>query len=239
MKIGIIGYGKMGKTIERLAEAKGHEVLARFDSSSPPSVSQLAGLDVCIEFTSPESAAANILTCFKAQVPVVVGTTAWYHHLEQTRAELKEHNGGLFYASNFSLGVHLFWEANRYLAKIMSEHKNYLCSIHEVHHTEKKDAPSGTAISTAEVLIESNPSLNAWTEALQPEKEQIRITHERLDDVKGTHVVTYDSNMDSIKLEHYAKSRDGFALGAIKAAEFMQNKKGEYTMKDLLNFPQL
>lgn len=239
MNIGIIGYGKMGKTIEALAVEKGHRIAATFTSAAPPTASDLQGLDVCIEFSTPQTAMKNILTCFEAGVPVVVGTTAWYNELETMRSELKRSNGSIFYASNFSLGVHLFWQANRFLAKLMGEHQEYLSSIHEIHHIEKKDAPSGTAITTAEEMIKYHPKLENWNENSDPKLGSINISHDRLEDVKGTHIVSYTSDIDTIKLEHSAKSRNGFALGAIKAAEFMQNKTGEYTMADLLNFPQL
>ncbi len=239
MNIGIIGYGKMGKTIETLAQEKGHHIAATFNSQQVPKESDLDGIDVCIEFSTPQAALNNILTCFRAGVPVVVGTTAWYDHLETMRKELHNTQGGIFHASNFSLGVHLFWQANRFLAKLMGEHQEYLSSIDEIHHIEKKDAPSGTAITTAEEMIKYHPKLESWNENSTPNLGSINIRHERLEDVKGTHIVSYTSDIDTIKLEHSAKSRNGFALGAIKAAEFMQNKTGEYTMADLLNFPQL
>lgn len=235
MKIALIGYGKMGKTIERLAIARGHEITERFSQSNPFLDAKSVNADIAIEFTEPNLVKSHIEHCCKLNLPVVVGTTAWYAKFEEIKQTVLNHNASLFYATNFSLGVNLYFEANKYLAKLMSNYHQYSCSIEEIHHTEKKDAPSGTAITAAEGIIDNHDGYNSWN--LSPLSDQnIQINALRLPNVPGTHHIFYESDIDKITLSHEAKSRDGFALGSIVAAEWLLSKKGVFTMKDLLKF---
>lgn len=232
MKIALIGYGKMGQTIEKLAAARGHQIVMRATSQAPARPEDIASADVAIEFTSPASAVKNIQTAFEAHIPIVTGTTGWFNQLEQVKAECEQHQGTLFYASNFSLGVNVFQIMLKHAAEIMSKMDTYTPSMHEIHHTGKKDAPSGTALTLADILLDYY-DLDGWTED-SDEKSKLCITSERIGDVKGTHEVLFTSKEDEIKLEHKAFSRDGFAKGALDAAEWIQTKKGCFTMKDLL-----
>jgi len=235
VKIALIGYGKMGKTIERLAIARGHEITERFSQSNPFLDAKSVNADIAIEFTEPNLVKSHIEHCCKLNLPVVVGTTAWYAKFEEIKQTVLNHNASLFYATNFSLGVNLYFEANKYLAKLMSNYHQYSCSIEEIHHTEKKDAPSGTAITAAEGIIDNHDGYNSWN--LSPLSDQnIQINALRLPNVPGTHHIFYESDIDKITLSHEAKSRDGFALGSIVAAEWLLSKKGVFTMKDLLKF---
>ena len=235
MKIALIGYGKMGKTIERLAIARGHEITEKFSQSNPFLEATSVNADIAIEFTEPNLVKSHIEHCCKLNLPVVVGTTAWYAKFEEIKQTVLNHNASLFYATNFSLGVNLYFEANKYLAKLMSNYHQYSCSIEEIHHTEKKDAPSGTAITAAEGIIDNHDGYNSWN--LSPLSDQnIQINALRLPNVPGTHHIFYESDIDKITLSHEAKSRDGFALGSIVAAEWLLSKKGVFTMKDLLKF---
>ena len=235
MKIALIGYGKMGKTIERLAIARGHEITEKFSQSNPFLNATSVNADVAIEFTEPNLVKGHIVHCCNLDLPVVVGTTAWYADFETIKNTVISQNASLFYATNFSLGVNLYFEANKYLAKLMSNYPQYSCSIEEIHHTEKKDAPSGTAITTAEGIIENHAEYNSW-ELSNKSDESIQINALRLPNVPGTHHVFYENEIDKITLSHEAKSRDGFALGSIVAAEWLLSKKGVFTMKDLLKF---
>lgn len=230
MKIALLGYGKMGKTIERLALERGHEIIYRIKDDV--SSYDMTKADVAIDFSIPDAAYENIVTCFKQQVPVVSGTTGWLDKYEDAVQSCKEHKAAFIYASNFSLGVNLFFELNRKLAKIMSGFPQYNVSIEEIHHTQKLDAPSGTAISLAEQIIESTDK-TGWKLDHASEKE-IPIKAKRIAQVPGTHVVSYNSSIDTINIEHIAHSRDGFALGAIVAAEWLQDKTGVFQMKDVL-----
>tara|TARA_R110002072_G_scaffold1587_1_gene13223 strand:+ start:17146 stop:17847 length:702 start_codon:yes stop_codon:yes gene_type:complete len=230
MKIALLGYGKMGKTIERLASGKGHTVV--FKSSSNSSEGDIELADVAIEFSTPETAVANLKKCFELNIPVVSGTTGWLEHYDEIIKLCEQRNGSFLYASNFSVGVNLFFNLNRYLAKLMQPWDEYKVSIEEIHHTEKKDAPSGTAITIAEGIIE-NSAKKTWNLDAKSE-EEINIVAKRIADVKGTHIVSYDSEIDKIEIKHEAHSRDGFAIGAIIAAQWLQNKKGVHTMKDVL-----
>lgn len=230
MKIALLGYGKMGKTIERLALGKGHTVV--FKSSSNSSEGDIELADVAIEFSTPETAVANLKRCFELNIPVVSGTTGWLEHYDEIIKICEQRNGSFLYASNFSVGVNLFFNLNRYLAKLMQPWDEYKVSIEEIHHTEKKDAPSGTAITIAEGIIE-NSAKKTWNLDAKSE-EEINIAAKRIADVKGTHIVSYDSEIDKIEIKHEAHSRDGFAIGAIIAAQWLQNKKGVHTMKDVL-----
>jgi 4-hydroxy-tetrahydrodipicolinate reductase len=242
VKILLIGYGKMGQIIERLAIERGHEIAGKYDSQNPYSTDTHVKADVAIEFSSPELAVNHINSCFLNQIPVVVGTTGWYKELDQIKQNCVQYNGSLFTATNFSLGVNLFFEMSKQLTKIMNGH-NYDCNIREIHHTEKKDAPSGTAITLAENVIKSSYTLNHW-ELLDngqgikgnDSQEELPIYAERLPNVPGTHILSFESSIDSIKLEHEAKNREGFAIGAIVAAEWLIGKTGVFGMSDLLNF---
>lgn len=236
MNIGIIGYGKMGRAIEAIAEERGHTIVSRLTTNSTDEEwDALNEADVCIEFTSPASALENIKYCMENGFPVVTGTTGWYDHMDKVQRWQDKYKGAFFWASNFSIGVNLFWQINKKLAALMNDYPDYTVSIEEIHHTEKKDAPSGTAITTAEQILQHIPDLNGWklTEN-NPDGDEIEIISKRQGDVKGSHKVIYESDIDRLELVHEAKSRDGFALGAILAAEFLMDKKGFFTMEDML-----
>jgi len=230
MKIAIIGYGKMGQTIERLALDRGHEVVAILDVNTPR---ELNGAEVAIEFTRPDVVLDNLKWLSTAGIPIVVGTTGWNEHKEVVQEWFKENQNGLFTASNFSVGVNLFWEASAYLTKLFNQQVSYRASLHEIHHTQKLDAPSGTAITTAEVVLK-NSSLQKWHHGETEEKLVLPVTHDRIDHVPGTHTLAFRSGVDEIRLTHEAFSREGFANGALDAAEFMIGKTGIFGMKDLL-----
>jgi len=231
MKIALLGYGKMGKVIERIALERGHEIVLKKDETN--TFDGLSTADVAIDFSVPTAAVDNISSCFHANVPVVSGTTGWLEHFDEMVALCNEKQGGFISSSNFSLGVNIFFELNEYLAKIMSQFDSYKVTMEEIHHTQKLDAPSGTAISLAKGVIENSNYAN-WT--LDDAKaNEIHIEAKRIGDVPGTHTVTYDSIVDSIELKHTAHNREGFALGAVIAAEWLAGKKGIYNMKDVLN----
>lgn len=230
MKIALLGYGKMGKTIERLAQDRGHEIVYKIKNDI--AAFDLSKVDVAIDFSVPDAAFENITTCFKQQVPVISGTTGWLDKYEEAVEICKKNNGAFIYASNFSLGVNLFFELNKKLAEMMSSFPDYSVAIEEIHHTQKLDAPSGTAISLAKQIIEKTGK-KGW-KLNRAEEGEIPVTARRIENVPGTHVITYDSPIDTIKIEHIAHSRDGFALGAIVAAEWIQNKNGVFSMKDVL-----
>jgi len=232
MKLALLGYGKMGKTIERLALAQGHEIV--FTSTSSSTEGTLKEADVAIEFSSPKAAVQNITLCFENKIPVVCGTTGWLEHYGSIEKKCKDRNGSFIYASNFSIGVNLFFSLNEYAAKLLQPWDAYEAEMEEIHHTQKKDAPSGTAITLAETIIK-NSKKEAWS-LEEASEETLKIEAKRLDDVKGTHTVKYISDIDSISMTHEAFTRDGFAKGAILAAEWLQNKKGIFTMKDVLGF---
>jgi len=231
MKIALLGYGKMGQTIERIALERGHEIVLKKDEFN--TYEGLSNADVAIDFSIPAVAVANISNCFRANVPVISGTTGWLEHYDEMAALCKEKNGAFISSSNFSLGVNLFFELNEYLAKMMAKFDSYKVEMEEIHHTQKLDAPSGTAISLAKGVIENSDYTN-WT--LEKAKEnQIHIEAVRTENVPGTHTVTYNSAVDTIEIKHTAHNRDGFALGAIIAAEWIVGKHGIFTMKDVLN----
>jgi 4-hydroxy-tetrahydrodipicolinate reductase len=231
MKIALLGYGKMGQTIERIALERGHEIVLKKDEFN--TYVGLSNADVAIDFSIPAVAVANISNCFRANVPVISGTTGWLEHYDEMAALCKEKNGAFISSSNFSLGVNLFFELNEYLAKMMAKFDSYKVEMEEIHHTQKLDAPSGTAISLAKGVIENSDYTN-WT--LEKAKEnQIHIEAVRTENVPGTHTVTYNSAVDTIEIKHTAHNRDGFALGAIIAAEWIVGKHGIFTMKDVLN----
>lgn len=235
MKIALIGYGKMGKEIEQIALDKGHDIVLRITSKDKLAVEDLKKCDVAIEFTRPETVIENINLCFEANLPIVVGTTGWYHAFDDIRLQVDAKKQSLFYATNFSVGVNLFFKLNEQMAHLMQGH-GYELNIEEIHHTQKLDAPSGTAITTAERLLANYPDKKGWKLADEATATDIAITAVRTPNVPGTHKVTFNSDIDSISLEHIAHNRKGFAGGALLAAEWLVDKKGVFTMQDLLNF---
>jgi 4-hydroxy-tetrahydrodipicolinate reductase len=231
MKIALLGYGKMGQTIERIALERGHEIVLKKDEFN--TYEGLSDADVAIDFSIPMVAVENISSCFHAGVPVISGTTGWLEHYDAMVALCKEKKGAFISSSNFSLGVNLFFELNEYLAKMMAKFNSYTVEMEEIHHTQKLDAPSGTAISLAKAVIE-NSTYSNWT-LDEPKANQIYIGVKRIEDVPGTHTVTYNSTVDTIEIKHTAHNREGFALGAVIAAEWIVGKQGVFTMKDVLN----
>lgn len=231
MKIALIGYGKMGQTIERIAQERGHTIVAKLND--PPTLENIHSPDVAIEFTQPDSAFNNLSFCIENNIPVVSGTTGWLEKKPIIENMVVENNGAFLYGSNFSLGVNLFFELNKKLAQLMKPYPNYSIKMNEIHHTQKLDAPSGTAITLAEGIIE-NSHYTQWELDKATKEDSIPITAERIDNVPGTHTISYVSKEDTLSIEHTAHSRDGFALGAVIAAEFLVDKKGIYTMKDVL-----
>ncbi len=239
MKIGLIGYGKMGKVIERIALERGHTIAFKANSSNPFTSMSTIDADVAIEFTRPELAVEHMNHALEIGLPIVVGTTAWGEYLPEITSKTAALNGSLLHASNFSIGVNIFFKINEQLAKLMAPHTEYKVSIDEIHHVHKLDSPSGTAISIANGIIKNNTELEKWVceEGKQPTTKtgELGITAYREPDVPGTHTVNYDSPIDSISMSHVAHNRDGFALGSVIAAEFLHNKKGMYTMSDVLS----
>jgi len=235
MKIALIGYGKMGKAIEPIAVERGHEIILRAQTAEEIDLDLLQIADVSFEFTSPEAAKTNILSCFDCNTPVVVGTTGWYDDLDLIKEKMKMQNGALLPATNFSLGVNIFLEINKKLSALMNHQHQYNVVIEETHHTEKLDAPSGTAITIGEGVLENLDRKTKWVNQSSNDEGALSILSYREPEVPGTHIVTYESEVDSIKIEHVAHSRKGFALGAVIAAEFLAGKTGFYSMKDVLN----
>jgi len=231
MKIALLGYGKMGKVIERIALERGHEIVLKKDEYN--TYDGLSDADVSIDFSVPTAAVANISASFNAGIPVVSGTTGWLEHYDEMIALCNDKKGGFISSSNFSLGVNIFFGLNEYLAKIMAPFDSYKVTMEEIHHTQKLDAPSGTAISLAKGVIENSKYSN-WTMD-QPNTNEIHIEAKRIGDVPGTHTVTYDSIVDNIEIKHTAHNREGFALGAVIAAEWLAGKQGVFSMKDVLN----
>ena len=238
MKIALLGYGKMGKLIEQIAIARGHEVVCKLGSTANSSDWQnLAKADVAIEFSKPDIAISNINKCFDVNVPVVVGTTGWYEHYDAIAKRANTQNQSIITATNFSIGVNLFFHVNKIIARVMDNLPEYDVKIEEIHHTQKLDAPSGTAITLAEGVMSELCRKNAWqlgTEATS--KSDLMINAIRRDDVPGTHTVTYTSAIDDIEIKHTAHSRTGFATGAVLAAEWLQHKRGVFTMNDFIGF---
>jgi len=231
MKIALLGYGKMGKTIEQIALQRGHEIVLKIDENSPDYDITLA--DIAIDFSIPAAAFKNISNCLRNHVPVISGTTGWLDKLPEAAQLCKQNNGAFIYASNFSLGVNIFFELNAYLAKMMRNLEQYTISLEEIHHTKKLDAPSGTAITLAEGII-NNSDKESWALGVTNKENQIPIIAKRIDEVPGTHTVEYKSAVDTLEIKHTAHSRDGFALGAVIAAEWLVGKTGVFTMKDVL-----
>lgn len=237
MKILLIGYGKMGKTIAQMALAQGHEIVGKIDHTNTAELKEYnsQNTDVAIEFTHPESAFGNISYCLTHGIPVVSGSTGWLDQFEDAKKLCAENNGAFFYASNYSVGVNLFFHFNEFVASKMQEYKAYQVSIREVHHLQKVDKPSGTGITTAEGILASYKDLEGWVSDNPEEKTKLNIASEREPDVVGTHIVTYNSDVDTIELGHIAHSRAGFAEGAVMAAAWIQGRQGVYGMKDMLN----
>ncbi|MDO8996555.1 MAG: 4-hydroxy-tetrahydrodipicolinate reductase [Sediminibacterium sp.] len=240
MKIALIGYGKMGKAIEAIALEQHHEVVLKIDvdNAADFTAEKMALADVAIEFTGPHSAVENILKCLSFGIPVVSGSTGWLDQWEKVANYCSEHNGTLIYSSNYSIGVNLFFEVNKYLARLMEQYPSYDVLLKEIHHTQKKDAPSGTAISLAEQVLQGLSRKTNWTnDAVTPNSNLLAIESERIDPAPGTHHVKYTSAIDDIEIIHTAHNRTGFAGGAVTAAQFAIGKKGIYTMKEVLGLP--
>ena len=234
MKIALIGYGKMGQAIEALAPQ--HEIVLKVDKDNADdwTIEQLAQADVAIEFSLPHTAFDNLVKCFDANVPVVCGTTGWLKRRADLEKICLEKKGGFFYASNFSIGVNIFFQLNKILAKMMDQHTQYQISLEEIHHTQKLDAPSGTAITLAEGILENLERKKGWVKEQTIFDHELPIHSKRIGKVPGTHSITYSSPFDDIEITHTAHSREGFAVGAIKAAEWMVGKQGIYGMEDML-----
>ena len=236
MKIALIGYGKMGKTLERLALANGDEVVLIIDADNRHEFTKenLERADVAIEFSRPDSAFENIKTCLEAGIPVVSGTTAWLDQLPDAKAICAQQKGAFLYASNFSIGVNIFFALNKMLAEKMSQQKQYKVSMEEIHHTQKLDAPSGTAITLAEGIMENISEKKNWINEPSEKPDELGIVSKRIDKVPGTHEIVYESVVDSISIKHTAHSREGFASGALMAAAWIIGKQGFFEMKDML-----
>lgn len=235
MKIVLIGYGKMGKEIESIARDRGHDIALIIDQNNQAdlTIENLKGVDVVIEFTNPDSAYQNYMTCFDAGVPVVSGTTGWLDQLDEVKSRCED-GKGFFYASNFSLGVNLFFELNKKLVQLMSGFDQYDVDMEEIHHIHKLDSPSGTALTLAEGVLKNHPVKNSWIEGLSTKDSEMSIVAKRHGAVPGTHSITWHSEVDEIQIQHQAYSRKGFAFGAVLAAEFMPGKSGFFGMNDLL-----
>lgn len=245
MKIALLGYGKMGRTIERFALGRGHEIVLAIDENNLDQLTEenLARADVAIDFSTPDSVLSNISDCFSARVPIVVGTTGWYGHLQEVKDTCIESNNSLLYGSNFSIGVNLFFFVNKVFAKIMNAYPQYEVQVEEIHHTQKLDSPSGTSITIAEGIIEGVDRKKEWVnnlvgagEEIVNKPDQLLIESHRIEDVPGTHTVIYSSEVDEIEFKHTAHTRAGFALGAVVAAEWLQGKKGFYSVADIFDF---
>lgn len=236
MKIALIGYGKMGHAIEEIAVAKGHEIVLtiNIDNTADFTDEAIKNADVAIEFTGPETAFDNIMKCIENGVPVVSGSTGWLDRLKEVEDAVKDRDGAFLYSSNYSIGVNLFFEVNTYLARLMKDYPEYDVQMEEIHHTQKKDAPSGTAISLAEQILGNLGRKKDWVNQVAANKDELSIISKRVDPAPGTHVITYTSDIDDIEIKHTAHSRKGFASGAVVAAEFLDGRKGIYSMRDVL-----
>lgn len=237
MKICLLGYGKMGHEIEIVGKERGHQFTLIIDENNPEDLNsgKLTGIDAVINFSTPHTAPDQILTCLENGIPVVSGTTGWNHRFDEVRNRCANLNGAFFYASNFSIGVNIFFDANQHLARIMKRFDDYMVSLKEIHHTQKLDAPSGSAITLAEDIIAQSDRIKEWELDGKVKKGSLAIESIREGDIKGFHQVKYESDIDEILISHSAKSRKGFALGAVLAAEFIQGKTGSFGMNDLLN----
>ena len=238
MRIALIGYGKMGKAIERIAISRGHEIVLKIDlvNADEMTPAHLFRAEVAIEFTGPSSAASNLLCCAEAGIPVVCGSTGWLEKYPEIKKAFEKKETAFLYASNFSIGVNIFFELNKKLASLMFAHPEYKVEIKEIHHTQKKDAPSGTAITLAEEILAGRKALKSWVNRPAEMEEELSILSERIDPAPGTHDVKYSSAIDDLEIIHTAHNREGFAGGAVLAAEFIHNKKGIFSMKDVLGF---
>jgi 4-hydroxy-tetrahydrodipicolinate reductase len=236
MKIALIGYGKMGKAIEEVALQRGHQVVLKIDETNLAEFTKenLSKADVAIEFTGPHSALNNVKTVITAGIPLVCGSTGWTEKIEEINALVTEKNGSFLYASNFSVGVNIFFEVNKKLAALMAPHSDYEVILEETHHTQKKDAPSGTAITLAEQILEEVKRKKQWVNDLSDKPEDLEIISQRADPAPGTHSIKYSSAIDDIEIIHTAHNRKGFAFGAVLAAEYIKDKKGIFSMKDVL-----
>ena len=236
MRIALIGYGKMGQAIESIAIAKGHEIVLKIDINNAADLNKenIAQADVAIEFTGPHSAFANVMKCLELGIPVVCGSTGWLDNWEEAKKYCEEQNGTLLYASNYSIGVNLFFELNTFLAKLMLKQTDYNVTMEEIHHTQKKDAPSGTAITLAEQVLQNIPGKKQWVNHLSNNPGELEIISQRVDPAPGTHKIKYSSSVDDIEIIHTAHNRVGFAGGALLAAEFVISKKGIFGMKEVL-----
>ena len=245
MRIAILGYGKMGRIIEQFATERGHEIVLKIniDNTEDLTLTNLGMADVAIDFSTPDSALSNIELCFDAGVPVVVGTTGWYGHLQTVKNKCEQGNNTLLYASNFSVGVNVFFFVNKVLAKIMNRYPQYEVQVEEIHHTQKLDSPSGTAMTISEGILSELDRKNEWINELIGSGEefivkpdQLLIESHRIEDVPGTHTVIYSSEVDDIEFKHKAHNRAGFALGAVLAAEWLEDKTGFYNITDMFDF---
>jgi 4-hydroxy-tetrahydrodipicolinate reductase len=237
MKLALIGYGKMGKTIEEIALQRGHTIVLKIDidNASDFNKENLKDADAAIEFTSPHSAYENVKKLMQFGTATVCGSTGWLEKINEIHELCMQNNAAFLYASNFSVGVNIFFEVNKRLAALMAAHNDYEIGITEIHHTEKKDAPSGTAITLAEQVLENVPRKKSWVNHISDNIDELEILSERIDPAPGTHKVKYSSPIDDIEIIHTAHSRKGFALGAVLAAEYIAGKKGIYSMKDVLS----
>ncbi|SFB44716.1 4-hydroxy-tetrahydrodipicolinate reductase [Algoriphagus aquimarinus] len=240
MNILLLGYGKMGQLIGQLAESRGHTIAAKINIDNRAELDTLdpATIDVAIEFSQPEAAVENIKWAVERGIPIVSGTTGWLEQKAEIEQLTQAKNGAFFYASNYSIGVNIFFKVNEFLAKLMNETTGYKSSVEEIHHTAKKDAPSGTAITLAEGIIKNIHELNNWnlSEGVSENEQSLPITSKRIDPAPGTHIIRYSSEIDDIEISHTAHSRQGFALGAILVSEWIQGKKGVLSMDDFLSF---
>jgi len=236
MNIALIGYGKMGKAIEEIAVQRGHKIVLKIDDENLSDFTKdnVTKADVAIEFTGPHSAYNNIRGVIEFGVPVVSGSTGWTERIDEINKICKEKNGSFLYASNFSVGVNIFFELNKKLASLMALHNEYDLTVEEIHHTQKKDEPSGTAISLAEQIMGQLPQKKKWVNYKSEKEEELSIISKREDPAPGTHSIKYSSPIDDIEITHTAHNRKGFALGAVVGAEFIRNKKGIFTMKEVL-----
>ncbi|MGN0003234.1 MAG: 4-hydroxy-tetrahydrodipicolinate reductase [Sphingobacterium composti] len=245
MKIVILGYGKMGQLIEKFALKRGHEIALVVDAHNRETLTaeDLADADIAIDFSTPDAALENISLCFEADLPLVVGTTGWYEHLQEVKETCLEANQSLLYGSNFSIGVNIFFHINRLLAKAVSPYQQYDVQVEEIHHIHKLDAPSGTAITIAEGIIDNSEIKKSWVnqvvgsdEEIVNQPNELLIESLRIEEVPGTHTVLYSSEVDQIEFKHTAHNRDGFALGAVVAAEWLYGKKGFYQVTEIFDF---
>ncbi len=238
MKIALVGYGKMGKAIEEIAVSRGHTIVLKVsvDNLEDNTTDKIKAADIAIEFTGPESAFDNIIRCLDAGVPVVSGSTGWLSRLEEAKQYCRQKNGAMLYASNFSVGVNIFFEINKRLASLMAPHSEYGVQVTEIHHTGKRDSPSGTAITLAEQILEKIKRKKEWVNHISDNLDELEILSERIDPAPGTHTIEYSSAIDTITITHTAHNRRGFATGAVLAAEFTAGKKGVFQMSDVLGF---